>query len=57
MGWRSWNIGRKTIYSGTEFDGTFYYEGIVTEKHEDHLIVEADGMHLWVDDSTAEFFH
>lgn len=54
--WRDWKVGRKTIYSGTEFDGSFRYVGRVTEKHDDHLIVEADGMHLWVDDDTAELF-
>ena len=27
-----------------------------TEVHEDHAIMEADGMHLWIDDDTAEMF-
>ena len=31
-------------------------EGIITEVHEDHAIMEADGMHLWIDDDTAEMF-
>ena len=52
--WRSWETGRKTIYEGTEFDGSFHFEGVITEVHEDHLICEAEGMHLWVDDDTAE---
>ena len=29
---------------------------IITEVHEDHAIMEADGMHLWIDDDTAEMF-
>lgn len=31
-------------------------KGIITEVHEDHAIMEADGMHLWIDDDTAEMF-
>ena len=42
--WRSWETGRKTIYEGTEFDGSFHFEGVITEVHEDHLICEAEGM-------------
>ena len=56
-GWRNWKAGRKTTFEGTEFDGHFQVEGVITEVHEDHLICEADGMHLWVDDDTAELFH
>ena len=41
--WRSWETGRKTIYEGTEFDGSFHFEGVITEVHEDHLICEAEG--------------
>ena len=47
---------KKDDLRSTEFDGSFYFEGIITEVHEDHLICEADGMHLWVDDDTAGFF-
>ena len=54
--WRSWKTGRKTVYKGTEFDGSFHFEGVITEAYEDHLICEAGGMHLWVDDDTAGFF-
>lgn len=39
-----------------EFDGSGSREGIITEVHEDHAIMEADGMHLWIDDDTAEMF-
>lgn len=54
--WRSWETGRKTIYEGAEFDGSFHFEGVITEVHDDHLICEAEGMHLWVDDDTAGLF-
>lgn len=54
--WRNWKIGRKTIYEGHEFDGNFHFEGVITEVHDDHLICEADGMHLWIDDDTVHNF-
>ncbi len=31
-------------------------DGQPNEIHEDHAIMEADGMHLWIDDDTAEMF-
>ena len=54
--WRTWKKGRKTTYAWDEFDGAGSLEGTVTEVHEDHLIVEADGMSLWLDDDNAEMF-
>ena len=54
--WRNWKIGRKTIYEGHEFDGDFHFEGVITEVHDDHLICETDGMHLWIDDDTVHNF-
>ena len=48
--------GRKTTWHWDEFDGSGSREGIITEVHEDHAIMEADGMHLWIDDDTAEMF-
>lgn len=48
--------GRKTTWNWNEFDGSGSREGIITEVHEDHAIMEADGMHLWIDDDTAEMF-
>lgn len=56
MGWRSWQLGRRTKYTWNDFDGHGTVFGVVTEKHDDHLIVEADGMNLWVDDDTADMF-
>ena len=52
--WRTWKKGRKTTWHWNEFDGSGSREGIITEVHEDHAIMEADGMHLWIDDDTAE---
>ena len=54
--WRTWKKGRKTTWHWDEFDGSGSREGIITEVHEDHAIMEADGMHLWIDDDTAEMF-
>lgn len=54
--WRSWEVGRKTVFEGKDFDGKFHFEGVVTEVFSDHLIVEADGMTLWVDDNTVKDF-
>ena len=52
--WRNWEVGRPTIWAGRDFDGSWYFEGVITEKHEDHLILEADGMHIWIDDDFCD---
>ena len=44
--WRTWKKGRKTTWHWNEFDGSGSREGIITEVHEDHAIMEADGTHL-----------
>jgi hypothetical protein len=54
--WRNWPVGRKTVWETHEFDGDSVIEGVLTEKHEDHAIVEADGMRLWLDDDFAYMF-
>lgn len=54
--WRNWKKGRKTIYAGSDFSGSFYAEGIITETYNDHAICEADGQTLWIDDDTAYLF-
>ena len=54
--WRNWKIGRKTIFEASDFSGSVYAEGVISEIHEDHLICEADGMHLWIDDDTEYLF-
>lgn len=54
--WLIGEHGKKTTWHWNEFDGSGSREGIITEVHEDHAIMEADGMHLWIDDDTAEMF-
>ena len=54
--WRTWNIGDKVTYAWDEFDGKGSIEGEVKEKYADHLIIAADGMALWCDDSFADMF-
>lgn len=54
--WRNWQVGRNTVWESHEFDGNSIVTGILTEKHEDHAIVEADGMRLWVDDDMLYMF-
>ena len=54
--WKTWKKRRKTTWRWDDFDGSGSCEGIITEVAEDHAIMEADGMHLWIDDSTAEMF-
>ena len=41
--WRTWKKGRKTTWHWNEFDGSGSRGGIITEVHEDHAIMEADG--------------
>lgn len=55
--WRDWNVGDKVRWSTNDFDGKVNVVGEVTDKEDDHLIVSADGMKLWVDDDTASSFH
>lgn len=43
-------------YTVDEFDGHCEYDGIVTEIHADHIIVQADGMNLWCDDFNDDMF-
>lgn len=54
--WHKWKIGRFTKYEYHEFDGSGILYGIITKKAEDHAIMEADGMALWIDDDTAGMF-
>ena len=54
--WRNWEPGRRTMWEVHEFDGDSRREGILTEKYEDHAIVVADGMRLWLDDDFLYMF-
>lgn len=54
--WRTWEVGRYTVYEWDEFDGHGSSRGLITEKYEDHLIMESEGMQLWIDDCFADMF-
>lgn len=54
--WNEWNIGDNVKWETNEFDGRTKTIAEITEKHDDHLIAEADGMKLWIDDDTAYQF-
>ena len=56
MNWREWSIGDRIKWSWDEWDGKGSVIGIFAAKEEDHAIVEADGMRLWVDDGTQDMF-
>lgn len=55
--WHKWKVGRVTIHHYEEFDGSGRIRGIITEAHEDHAIMEAEGMQLWIDDFMADMFY
>lgn len=55
--WRNWSVGRKTIFEVHDFDGDNIIIGEITSVHSDHAIMEADGMHIWIDDDTIYMFH
>lgn len=54
--WRKWQIGDTVQYFYNEFDGHGSYTGTVTEIHDDHATVKANGMNLWCDDDTEYHF-
>lgn len=54
--WRKWKVGDRVQYTYSEFDGHGTLAGVITEKYDDHLIAEVNGMHLWIDDDTLEHF-
>lgn len=56
MKWQNWNIGDTIRWYWNEFDGKGSVLGVLTVKEPDHIIIEADGMHLWCDDDTEENF-
>lgn len=56
MNWRKAVVGVEVRYSWYDFDGSGSAVGVVVEVASDHVIVRANGMSLWVDDSNAEMF-
>ena len=49
-------VGDEVWYRGDDFDGHFQFRGTITEKHPDHMIVNADGMNLMWDKDTDHLF-
>ena len=56
MDWKNLKLGDPILYYGQEFDGKFSFNGYVEKIFEDHVIVKADGMDLWLDDDTKDLF-
>jgi len=54
--WKQLRLGESVIYYGKEFDGVFKEEGYVNEISDNHIIVKANGMNLWLDDDTESLF-
>ena len=54
--WKNAKVGMKVAWTYNEFDGCRTVYGSVTELHDDHIIVKADGMNLWCDDFNSEMF-
>lgn len=54
--WRNLKVGDKATWTTKEFDGKAKATGTITEVSEDHAILTAEGMNLWIDDDTAEDF-
>ena len=54
--WKNWKLGDKIMFSVTEFDGTVRMLGVLTEMHEDHCIIKAEGMILWCDDDNYHMY-
>lgn len=54
--WQTLKVGERVVFAGEEFGLAFREEGIVTEAADDHMIVESNGMHLWLDDFNADLF-
>lgn len=54
--WKEVKIQDKIIYSWNEFDGKGSIIGNVCEIYSDHVIIDADGMKLWLDEENAYMF-
>ena len=56
MNWRKLKLGDPILFYGQDFSGKFSFNGYVEKIFEDHVIVKADGMNLWLDDDTKDLF-
>lgn len=50
LNWKQANIGDQVICHISDFDGGLSLAGNVTEKYQDHIIIDVEGMSLWIDD-------
>lgn len=56
MDWKSLKVGDTVTFFWDEFDGSGRVTGQVASIEPDHAIIEADGMHLWIDENTEDMF-
>ena len=54
--WKCLKLRDPILFYGKEFDGSFREEGYVERIFDDHIIVKANGMSLWLDDDTESLF-
>lgn len=54
--WKKLCCGDKVRYHAEDFDGVTDLNGVVTAVYEDHAVVHAGDMCLWVDEDTEKFF-
>lgn len=54
--WNTYMVGDKVHFRSTDFDGVFDTNGIVKAVYKDHVLVSANGLSLWLDKDTEEFF-
>ena len=52
--WKTLEVNQDVIQTTEEFDGISVVHGRVCEIYSNHIIVESDGMHLWIDDNTKD---
>lgn len=49
-------VNTEVLFRGQDFDGSFLFKGVVSEVYEDHAIVLAEDMTLWLDKDTCNQF-
>ena len=56
MDYRTLRPGDRVVYRYDDFDGSGELLGAVKEVAEDHVLIGADGMDLWLDDDNSYMF-
>lgn len=54
--WKEWKIGDQIKWSWNEFDGKGSMIGTLTEVYDDHAIMVAEGLDIWIDDCFSDMF-